>query len=243
MQRYFITEQNFNENIITGDDVFHIYKVMRNKPNDLIEICYNNCVYIAKILNVSSECINYEIVEELPKSNSNRPKITLIQGLAKGDKNDDIIKHGTELGVDTIIFLHMERSIVKIDDNKIENKLIRYRKIAKEAAEQSHRNSIPEIFILNSLKKIDLSIYDTKLLLDEEEAKKLDGKTLKSVCFDNTKEVLFVVGPEGGISEREREYCVLNQFYPVSIGDNILRTETASLAFLAMLNYEFMRGN
>lgn len=242
MQRYFITENNFKENIITGDDVFHIYKVMRNKPNDLIEICYDNNVYIAKIINVSSEYVKFEIIEELPNINAKRPKITLIQGLAKGDKNDDIIKHSTELGVDTIIFLHMERSIVKIEDNKLENKLTRYRKIAKEAAEQSHRNSIPEIYILNSLKKIDLSIYDTKLLLDEEEAKKIGGKTLRSVNFSESKELLFIVGPEGGISEKEREYCVSNNFYPVSIGQNILRTETASLAFLAMLNYEFMRG-
>ena len=243
MQRYFITEDNFKENIITGDDVFHIYKVMRNKPNDLIEICFDNKAYTAKIINVSSEYVQYEIIDELPNKTTQRPKITLVQGLAKGDKNDDIIKHSTELGVDTIILLHMDRSIVKIEENKLENKLNRYRKIAKEAAEQSHRNSIPEILILNSLKKVDLSSYDIKLLLDEEEAKKLDGRTLKNIDFSAAKEVLFIVGPEGGISEKEREYCVLNGFYPVSIGDNILRTETASLAFLAMLNYEFMRGN
>ncbi len=243
MQRYFITEENFKENIITGDDVFHIFKVMRNKPNDLIEICFNNNAYIAKITNLSSECVNYEIIEELPQTESNRPKITLIQGLAKGDKNDDIIKHGTELGVDTIIFLHMDRSIVKIEENKIESKLNRYRKIAKEAAEQSHRNSIPEILILSNLKQVDLSIYDIKLLLDEEEAKKVNGRTLKNIDFSNSKEILFIVGPEGGISEKERQYSVLNSFYPVSIGNNILRTETASLAFLAMLNYEFMKGN
>ena len=243
MQRYFITEENFMENIITGDDVFHIFKVMRNKPNDLIEICFDNKAYLAKIIDLSSENVHYQIIEELKTKICMRPKITLIQGLAKGDKNDEIIKHSTELGVDTIILLHMDRSIVKIEENKLENKLNRYRKIAKEAAEQSHRNSIPEIFILNNLKKIDLSLYDVKLLLDEEEAKKIDGKTLKNIDFSNTKEVLFIVGPEGGISEKEREYCVSNGFYPVSIGDNILRTETASLAFLAMLNYEFMRGN
>ena len=93
MQRYFITEDNFKENIITGDDVFHIYKVMRNKPNDLIEICFNNKAYTAKIINVSSECVNYEIIEELITKTDDRPKITLIQGLAKGDKNDDIMDY------------------------------------------------------------------------------------------------------------------------------------------------------
>ena len=243
MSLYFITEENFMENIITGDDVFHIFKVMRNKPNDLIEICFDNKAYLAKIIDLSSENVHYQIIEELKTKICMRPKITLIQGLAKGDKNDEIIKHSTELGVDTIILLHMDRSIVKIEENKLENKLNRYRKIAKEAAEQSHRNSIPEIIIANNIKKIDLCAYDIKLLLDEEEAKKLDGRILTDIDFEKSNEIVFIVGPEGGISEKEREFCVLNGFYPVSIGNNILRTETASLAFLAMLNYEFMRGN
>ena len=136
----------------------------------------------------------------------------------------------------------MDRSIVKIDDNKLENKLARFRKIAKEAAEQSHRNSIPEIKIINHRKNLDLSIYDIKLLLDEEEAKKVLGTTLKDINFLNANDVVFIVGPEGGISEAERTFFVSNGFNPISIGNNILRTETASLAFLAMLNYIFMRG-
>ena len=118
MQRYFISEDNFKENIIRGDDVFHIYKVMRNKVNDLIEICVNECGYIAKLTEISSDLVRYEIVGQIAKKASNKPKITLIQGLAKGDKNDDIIKHATELGVDTIILFQMERSIVKIEANK-----------------------------------------------------------------------------------------------------------------------------
>lgn len=243
MQRYFITEEDFNGNIITGDDVFHIYKVMRNKPNDLIEICFNNKAYTAKIIEISSEYVKYKVVDEIIKKDENKPKITLIQGLAKGDKNDDIIKHSTELGIDVIILLQMERSIVKIEKNKLENKLLRYRKIAKEAAEQSHRNSIPEVLIVSDIKEIDFKNFDIKLLLDEEEAKKPDGTLLKQVDFSYTNEMVFVVGPEGGISEKERNYFISNGFIPVSIGNNILRTETASLAFLAMMNYEFMKGN
>lgn len=243
MQRYFITEEEYLKNIIISDDVFHIYKVMRNKPGDLIEVCYNNISYLAKISDLSSEMVSFNIVEEITKKNEYKPKITLIQGLAKGDKNDDIIKHGTELGVDCIILLQMDRSIVKIEENKLENKLNRFKKIAKEAAEQAHRNSIPEILIVTNRKKLDLDGYDIKLLLDEEEAKKLDGLLLSSVDFSNSKNIVFIVGPEGGISENERQFFVSNEFLPISIGNNILRTETASLAFLAMLNYVFMKGN
>ena len=242
MQRYFISEKEYMEGIILSDDVFHIVKVMRNKVGDLIEICYDNRAYLAKITNLSNELVNFEIVEELSNKKQNKPNITLIQGLAKGDKNDDIIKHSTELGVDEIILLQMKRSIVKIESNKVETKLNRYKKIAKEASEQSHRNSIPEVKLLTNLNNIDFNNYDLKLLLDEEEAKKIDGRLLSSIDFNNVRNVIFVIGPEGGIDDKERLYFIEKGFIPVSIGNNILRTETASLAFLAMINYIYMKN-
>jgi 16S rRNA (uracil1498-N3)-methyltransferase len=242
MQRYFISEKEYMEGIILSDDVFHIVKVMRNKIGDLIEICYDNKAYLAKITNLSNELVNFEIVEEISNKKQNKPNITLIQGLAKGDKNDDITKHSTELGVDEIILLQMKRSIVKIEANKVESKLNRFKKIAKEASEQSHRNSIPEVKLLTNLNNIDFNNYDLKLLLDEEEAKKIDGRLLSNIDFNNVKNVIFVIGPEGGIDDKERLYFIEKGFIPVSIGNNILRTETASLAFLAMINYIYMKN-
>jgi 16S rRNA (uracil1498-N3)-methyltransferase len=242
MQRYFISEKEYMESIILSDDVFHIVKVMRNKIGDLIEICYDNKAYLAKITNLSNELVNFEIVEEISNKKQNKPNITLIQGLAKGDKNDDITKHSTELGVDEIILLQMKRSIVKIEANKVESKLNRFKKIAKEASEQSHRNSIPEVKLLTNLNNIDFNNYDLKLLLDEEEAKKIDGRLLSNIDFNNVKNVIFVIGPEGGIDDKERLYFIEKGFIPVSIGNNILRTETASLAFLAMINYIYMKN-
>ena len=243
MQRYFVTEEDFTKNIITNDDVFHISRVMRNKPGDLIEVCYNKRSYVAKIVEISNDFVSFDIVEEITRKGENKPNITLIQGLAKGDKNDDIIKHATELGVDCVILFQMDRSIVKIEANKLENKLNRFKKIAKEAAEQSHRNTIPEIVIVTNKKQIEFSSYDVKLLLDEEEAKKIGGRLLVDIDLSSTSNIIFVVGPEGGISENERNYFISNTFLPISIGNNILRTETASLAFLSMLNYVFMKGN
>ena len=242
MQRYFISEKEYMEGIILSDDVFHIVKVMRNKVGDLIEICYDNKAYLARITNLSNELVNFEIVEEISNKKQNKPNITLIQGLAKGDKNDDITKHSTELGVDEIILLQMKRSIVKIEANKVESKLNRFKKIAKEASEQSHRNSIPEVKLLTNLNNVDFNNYDLKLLLDEEEAKKIDGRLLSNIDFNNVKNVIFVIGPEGGIDDKERLYFIEKGFIPVSIGNNILRTETASLAFLAMINYIYMKN-
>lgn len=242
MQRYFLSKEDYENKVISNDDVFHIFKVMRNKVNDMIEVCYENTAYLAKITSISNDLVSYEILSIISQNNENKAKITLFQGFPKGDKTDDIIKHGTELGVDNIILFQMKRSIVKIEANKVDSKLARYNKIAKEAAEQSHRNSIPNVYVKNNIKDIDLNSYDLKLLLDEEEAKKIDGRLLSEVNFKGKENIIFVVGPEGGIDDKEREFFLENGFLPVSIGKNILRTETASLAFLAMINYEFMKG-
>lgn len=243
MQRYFVTDNDFNNNMITGDDVFHIQKVMRNKIGDRIEICYDNTAYLVEIKSISSDLITFDKISVINKKDENKAKITLIQGLAKGDKTDDIVKHGTELGVDEVILLQMNRSIVKIDKNKIVNKVARYQKIAKEASEQAHRNSIPTVYLVDNLKQFNFNDFDIKLLLDEEEAKNIDGRLLSDINLNSAINIIFVVGPEGGIDDKERQYFIENGFIPVSIGKNILRTETASLAFLAMLSYVNMKGN
>lgn len=238
MQRYFLKERDFNENIIHGSDVFHIVKVMRMNINDKIEVCYNGNAYLAKIDNLNENEVAFTIIDKIDSA-QNKCKITLIQGLAKGDKNETIIKHSTELGVDHIIFCAMVRSISIFDDKKLVSKLERFNKIAKEAAEQSHRNTIPKISYLPNIKMLKDYNFDLKLLLDEEEAKKINPVLINSIDT-NKNNIAFLVGPEGGIDEKERQFLLLNNFLPISLGKNILRTETASLAFLAMLKYSLM---
>lgn len=238
MQRYFLNERDFTENIIHGSDVFHIIKVMRMNVNDQIEVCYDGNAYLAKINNLNENEVGFTIINKI-ESIQNKCEITLIQGIAKGDKNEQIIKHSTELGVDNIIFCAMTRSIAVFDDKKIASKLERFNKIAKEAAEQSHRNTIPKISYISNIKMLENYDFELKLLLDEEEAKKDNPLLIKNVDI-NKNNIAFLVGPEGGIAEKERQFCLLNQFLPISLGKNILRTETASLAFLAMLKYSLM---
>lgn len=238
MQRYFIDEYNLEENIITGDDVFHLVRVMRAKIGDKIEVCSNKKAYLAEINDIQTEKVSFNIIEELENVN-NDIEITLIQGLPKGDKTEDIIMHSTELGIDHIILVEMIRSIAKIDPKKLNNKLERYQKIAKEAAEQSHRNTIPEIDMLYDLKAIDYDYYDLKILLDEEEAKKAEPLYLNKLNLKQ-KRICFCVGPEGGIDPKERKFLVEKGFIPTALGKNILRTQTASLAFLAMIKYALL---
>ncbi len=232
MQRYFISKKEYDQNIITSNDVFHIYKVTRSKVNDKIIVCNDGVAYLVKITKLNEIEVHYEKIEQLG-NNELDVNITLLQGIPKGDKLDDIIMHSTELGVKKIIISSFIRSIAKIEEKKKENKLLRFNKIAKEAAEQSHRNEVPLVEI-DAIKNIDYSKYDLLILLDEDEAK-INNNNLKEV-YSNEKNILFAVGPEGGIDPKERQYFIENGFKIVSLGKRILRTQTASLAFLSMLS-------
>lgn len=234
MQRYFITNKEFESNIISSNDVFHISKVIRSKVNNKIIVCNNIDAYIVTITNITQDEVWFKKEEKL-RSNELNINTTLLQGIPKGDKLDDIIMHSTELGVSNILISNFTRSIAKIEEKKKEHKLTRFKKIAKEAAEQSHRNNIPNIEIID-YKKIDFTKYDLLILLDEDEAKKIQSTNLKEI-YNNQKNILFVVGPEGGIDTKEREFFVKNNFKLVSLGKRILRTQTASLSFLSMLGY------
>ena len=165
--------------------------------------------------------------------------MTIAQGLPKNPKMELIIQKATELGASKIIPVATERSIVKISKEKAAGKIDRWQKIAKEAAEQSGRSNIPLIDgitdfddILNSRDE-----YDKCVMLWELEKE----ITLKSFLKRNQKikSLLVMIGPEGGFSRKETERAKEKGFITVSIGNRILRTETASLAVLSMIDYEF----
>ena len=165
MQKYFISDDDFKNNKITSDDVFHISNVMRYKAGDKILIGNNKKVFLTKINEITKSYVTYEIIEEKIGNTELPVFISIYQGYPKGDKLDDIIKHSTELGVSEIIPTLMKRSVFKLEEKKKESKLLRFNKIAKEASEQSYREYIPKVVDILDLKKIDFSNYDYKIFL------------------------------------------------------------------------------
>ena len=162
--------------------------------------------------------------------------------MPKGDKFDLIVQKTTELGVHEIIPVLSERSIVKIEPKKVQRKLERYQKIAKEASEQSHRTMIPAIKPFMDLSElIDYSRSFKHRLVAYEASREEDqhqlAKTLSELKPDDS--VLVFIGPEGGISERELDRLVDHQFQIISLGNRILRTETAPIFVMASVVYEF----
>lgn len=240
MQKYFIDESDFNNNEITSDDVFHIRNVMRNKIGDNILIGFNNKTYLAEIISISSDKVKYEIIEEKIGNNELPVFVSIFQGYPKGDKLEDIIKHGTEMGAYEFYPVLMKRCVFKLEEKKKDSKLQRFRKIAKEAAEQSYREIIPNVVDILSLKQIDFSKYDYKILCYEESAKNNENSNFKNIIKNLKKDdkIAVLIGPEGGIDEFEVKYLESIGFIPCALGKRILRTETVYAYALSAISYE-----
>lgn len=240
MQKYFISLNDFNNREITGSDVFHIKNVMRSNIGDSIIISNQVKSYLVKITNIS-EKVAFEILQELDGNKELPFFVGIFQGYPKGDKMEDIIKHGTELGASLFYPVLMKRSIIKLDPKKIESKLIRFNKIAKEASEQSNRDIIPLVENIKKLEKIDFSSYSVKILCYEEDSKNGECHKFKNI-IKNLKEsdkIAVLIGPEGGIDETEVKYLESIGFISCALGKRILRTESVVFYVLSTISYEW----
>ena len=223
-----------NNNIFTlsSDDLYHIKTVMRLKPDSLIEVVYENTAYISKL----NDDFNAVIIEKLKNNSENNIKRILLIPLLKEQKMDIILQKSTELGVDEIIPVLMERSIIKID-GKIEKKLERWARILKEASEQSKRTIIP---VITKPKKIsELNELDGLKMVCSTKEKDLSIKKFLTVS-KNYDKINILLGPEGGISEKEEKTLNSLGFTSVTLGNRILRAETVPMFVLSVLNYENM---
>ena len=171
MQKYFISKSDLENKIITGEDVFHIKNVMRGRPGDTAIVCDEEHSYVVRLSKLSDKEVSFDIIEEIIGNHELPVFVSIFQGYPKGDKMEDIIKHGTELGAYEFIPTLMKRSVFKLDVKKKSAKLARFNKIAKEAAEQSNRDRIPRVIDIQSLREIDFSSFDIKIVCYEEVAK------------------------------------------------------------------------
>lgn len=246
MQRYFIHEPIKADHsfILTGEDFHHLSHVMRMKAGDHFYAVFpNHQTALAVLDEISSDYAQASVVKWIHDEKELPIQVTVASGLPKGDKLDLIIQKGTELGASSFLPFITERSIVKWDEKKMNKKLARWQKIAKEAAEQSQRTMIPAIHEPVSVETLcDIaSRYTWKLFAYEEAAKNGEHhvfhETLKSIKQKDT--VLIAFGPEGGFSQEEASLLSEKGFLPCGLGPRILRTETAPLYALSAISYHF----
>ncbi len=216
--------------VICGDDYNHIVNSLRAKKDDFIQISDQKHLYIGKIVDILP---NSFIVSDLKllKSFNQVVTKTLISALIKNDKLDFLLMKATELGVDNIILVESDYSVVKLDVNKINKKLNRWQTIVKNASMQSRRITIPKIEYFKKFSSINYQQFDSIIMLDETSNKRFDLEELK-----NIHNIAIVVGCEGGFSEQEHLYLKsINHLNNYLLTNNILRSETASLAMLSIL--------
>ncbi|ABR33019.1 16S rRNA (uracil(1498)-N(3))-methyltransferase [Clostridium beijerinckii] len=246
MHKFFTEPHNISETEgkILGDDVKHIYKVLRLSEGE--EVVLNNCEgieYLGEIETITKSEVIVKIIKRLDINNESKVKVHLFQGLPKGQKMDLIVQKGTELGVSEFIPVTTARVDVKLKGEF--KKLDRLNRIALEACKQSKRSVIPQVKevidfneAINELKKMDL------IIVPYENAEDFGIKTLvrklerDSVDLDTINNVGILIGPEGGFEESEIDDLKEQGAYIVTLGNRILRTETAGFTATALIQYE-----
>lgn len=246
MQRYFIPSHQISEKqcFFTDQDAHHIVKVMRYQPGDQVVGSDGlGRTFLVRLKEIEKDQVSGEILHDLDEERELPIRVTVAQGLPKGDKLEWVLQKGTELGAHHFIPFYSSRTIVKYDEKKATKKTERWKKIIKEAAEQSHRNKLPQIESIYSFEQLSNVKADLKLVAYEKEAQGINEKpTLLARELQKlqpNQSLLVVIGPEGGFDEQEMNTLEQKGFYRISLGSRILRTETASQYVLAAISYHF----
>lgn len=239
MNRFFVTPDDMTEDsaVITGEDVKHISRVLRMRRGDRVMLSDGRGYeYPAEIEDISGERVELRLLDKRRCPAEPKRRITLYQGIPKAGKMELIIQKCVELGVNGIIPVAAERSVVRVKPDEYRARQTRYQRVACEAAKQSGRGIIPRIGQLTTFKAADMSAYDLILVAYEEERR----TGLKEVLRANmgAENIAVIIGPEGGLEAGEVESLIDKGGKAVSLGRRILRTETAGMAAAAMILYE-----
>lgn len=223
------------------DDCFHIARSLRMAVGEKIKVSDGECQYIGTLTSIHDKACEVTVCEELGRLGEPPYRITVYQGLPKGDKLETVIQKSTELGACGIVPFYSEFCTVKPKDAASEaKKRVRRQAIAKEAAKQCGRTELPvvgEVISFNALKDA-VREADVAVFCYESEEKGTLKKLFES--FDPTdKKIAVIVGSEGGFSEKEALALCECGAVCVSLGSRILRTETAALYVLSAFSCEF----
>lgn len=240
MYHFFTKPENISQDriILSGEDYKHIKNVLRMKPGEELLISDGEGMdYTCMIDSLDKEVV-CKITLRNGSANESPAKIFLFQGLPKADKFEFIIQKAVELGVYEIIPVQTERSIVKYDAKKQKAKNERWNKISESAAKQSHRGIIPEVKNVMSFEEALKYAEMLDIILIPYENFK-DVKKTKEIIngLEAGMSIGIFIGPEGGFEETEIERATEAGAKQISLGNRILRTETAPLMILSVIMF------
>jgi 16S rRNA (uracil1498-N3)-methyltransferase len=214
----------------------HLVRVLRLQPGDACVLFNGDGQdHDARLVSVGKRSVEAEILSQRVVGTESPLRITLLQGIARGEKMDWILQKATELGVAAIVPVASERSEVKLDAERAEKRLAHWRSVVVSACEQSGRARLPQVAGLQSLQAACAQLpAGPRFLLDPEATGSIamSPQPLLEGC-------VLAVGPEGGWSPRDRGVLREAGFSGLRLGPRILRTETAGIAAIAVLQSRF----
>ncbi|UVT20917.1 MAG: 16S rRNA (uracil(1498)-N(3))-methyltransferase [Nitrospira sp.] len=191
--------------------------------------------YRAEITDVSKGALTGRILDTIQEPPRRVPRLFLGQSLLKGEKMDWVIQKAAELGVDTLMPIESRHSVVQLKADRVDHQLARWQRIALEAAQQSEQWRVPSITPPHSLISLLRShVTDTVTLMLTE---RRDGNNLQTIELphDATGSILVLIGPEGGWSKEEMLAAEQAEIQPITLGQHILRAETAAIAAISIV--------
>lgn len=223
---------------IRGDLFRHMARVLRLKIDTSVTLADGRGTEcMGRIREIGRESLIVAIAERsVGASAADTPRITLYQGLPKGEKMELILQKCTELGVTEVVPFLARRSVIRLAADREGERLRRWQRVAEEAARQAGCPVVPGVRLARSMNEVAQEAdHDLKLLLWEGER----ATGLKDVIdgHSSPQNIALIVGPEGGITPEEAEQARAGGFVPVTLGSRILRTETAGIALVAIIQY------
>ncbi|MFZ7126286.1 MAG: RsmE family RNA methyltransferase [Desulfobacterales bacterium] len=228
---------------IIGPDVRHIRKVLRMKPGDPIRLSDGRGrIFDGRISGLSPQKVWVEILrEEKPAESPAGPFIGVAQALLKDKKMDGLVRQLTELGVVSWIPFVSDRSVPRPDEGRMEHRIERWRKIAREAVKQCRRPAPPLIREVLDWEGLftEAANWDVRILFWERSSTLLDSRSDPAGQKAPRLRILLILGPEGGFSDAEADRANRRGWMSASLGPRILRAETAAVSACALAQYLF----
>lgn len=240
MTRFFLERVEGGQALLGKEDSHHLLRVMRAEAGAPFTVVAGGMEYQCELESVADGLAVGRVRESRRAAGEPPVAITLFQGLAKGEKMETVIQHGTEIGISRFAPVTSARSVVKLEPKKAAERVERWQRIAREAAEQCRRGAVPEVSTLLTWKQAVARCgeFDLALVPWEE-----GGEGLRAALErkPDARKIALFIGPEGGLAPDEVALAREQGAIPVTLGPRILRTETAPLAAASAIL--FARGD
>ena len=222
---------------LSPGDVHHAVRVLRVRPGELVEVVApGGEAMSAQVVSAGDEGVVVSVLGPVSGPSQRLPRVTLFQGVAKGEKMDAIVRQAVEVGAEEIVAVMTARTVVRFDAAKRISRGERWQRIAKSAAEQAKRSSVPSVSepmdFGEALALLDG--YQRVVVLWEESRGSGLAEALAGLAGEVDVRVALVVGPEGGLAAEEVDALVAYGAVEASLGPTVLRTETAAVVSLAL---------